>query len=192
MRETNVRVISGTCKGRPLKSISGQGTRPTTDKVKEAIFNMIGPYFQGGQGLDLYAGSGGLGIEALSRGIENVIFVDQNPKAIEMIKTNLKSCQYDQHAEVYRNDSRRALKAIVKRELKFHVIFLDPPYQKQRLSEELTFIFEQNLLHKDGVIVCEYDASFQLNDRIGQLVCSKQEQYGETVISIYELSDERG
>ena len=73
----NMRVISGTCKGRQLKAVPGSRTRPTTDKVKETIFNMIGPYFNGGLGLDLFAGSGGLGIEAISRGLDKVIFVDQ-------------------------------------------------------------------------------------------------------------------
>ena len=87
-----MRVVSGKCKGQSLKAVPGNSTRPTTDKVKEAIFNMIGPYFEGGLGLDLFAGSGGLGIEALSRGLERVIFVDRDKSAIGTIHDNLHKC----------------------------------------------------------------------------------------------------
>jgi len=99
-----VRVVSGTCKGRPLKAVPGNTTRPTTDKVKEALFNMIGPYFDGGIGLDLFAGSGGLGLEALSRGLERVIFIDREPKAIQVINENIRDCKFEEQTKVYRND----------------------------------------------------------------------------------------
>lgn len=118
-----VRVVSGVKKGLHLKAVPGTSTRPTTDKVKEAIFNIIGPYFDGGVGLDLFGGSGGLGIEALSRGIDKMIFVDRDQKAIQTIKGNLETCRLLDQAEVYRNDAVRALKAIVKRDIKFDVIF---------------------------------------------------------------------
>src|SRR6478752_9448695 len=110
-----VRVVSGICKGRPLKAVPGNSTRPTTDKVKEAMFNMIGPYFNGGIGLDLFAGSGSLGIEALSRGLEKVIFVDRDAKAIQIIQENIHNCKIVDAVEVYRNDALRAMKAIIKR-----------------------------------------------------------------------------
>src|SRR4051794_16080351 len=112
-----MRVVSGSCKGKVLKAVPGNSTRPTTDKVKEAMFNIIGPYFDGGIGLDLFAGSGGLGIEALSRGLDKVIFVDRDGKAIQTIHDNIHSCQFDDKVEVYRNDAERATKAVIKREL---------------------------------------------------------------------------
>lgn len=180
-----MRVISGACGGRPLKAVPGTATRPTTDKVKESIFNMIGPFFHGGLGLDLYGGSGGLGIEALSRGFEKVIFVDQSPKAIDTITNNLNMCKLTNQAEVYRNDARRALKAIIKRELKFAAIFLDPPYKKQRLEEELLIISENRLLLEGGVIVVEHDAAITLPKSIESLVCTRKEQYGDTIICLY-------
>lgn len=181
-----MRVISGTCKGRSLKAVPGVTTRPTSDKVKESIFNIIGPFFSGGQGLDLYAGSGGLGIEALSRGIEKMIFVDQSSKAIEIVQENLKSCRFDQIAEVYRNDAKRALKAISKRDIIFEVIFLDPPYAKQHLQEEIAFIAKNGLLSLHGVIVAEHGASVTLPQSFEKLTCVRQEQYGDTGISIYK------
>lgn len=106
-----MRVISGTAKGRPLKAVPGTGTRPTTDKVKEAVFSMIGPYFDGGVVLDLFAGSGGLGIESLSRGSDKAVFIDLEPKSIEMIRANLKATGLDSKAEVFRNEAGRAPEA---------------------------------------------------------------------------------
>lgn len=184
-----MRVISGTCKGRPLKAVPGVTTRPTSDKVKESIFNIIGPFFSGGQGLDLYAGSGGLGIEALSRGIENMIFVDQSAKAIEIVQANLKNCRFEQNAEVYRNDAKRALKAVLKRNIIFEVIFLDPPYTKQQLQEEIAFIAKNELLSFQGVIVAEHGASVTLQQSIEKLTCVRQEKYGDTGISIYKFNN---
>jgi 16S rRNA (guanine(966)-N(2))-methyltransferase RsmD len=180
-----MRVVSGTNKGIPLKAVPGNSTRPTTDKVKEAIFNMIGPYFQGGFVLDLFAGSGGLGIEALSRGLSSVVFVDKDGKAIHTIKTNIALCKLDQKAEIFRNDADRALKALIKRERSFDYIFLDPPYKKQQLERLLTTIDEEGLLNNDGVIVCEHGSDITLPESVGRLKQIKYEKYGIIAVSIY-------
>ncbi|MFK3937052.1 16S rRNA (guanine(966)-N(2))-methyltransferase RsmD [Alkalihalobacillus sp. NPDC078783] len=180
-----MRVISGNKKGLTLKAVPGKGTRPTTDKVKESIFNMIGPYFDGGSGLDLYAGSGGLGIEGLSRGLDSVIFVDQDKKAIQTIHDNLTFTKLDGMAEVYRTEADRALKAIIKRELSFDTIFLDPPYAKQTLTRQLEFIDEHNVLTSSGVIVVEHATSVKLPTQCGRLRVKRNEQYGETTITIW-------
>lgn len=180
-----MRVISGKCKGRLLQAVPGMSTRPTTDKVKEAIFNMIGPYFSGGIGLDLFGGSGGLGIEALSRGIDHVIFVDHDIKAVRTIRKNIEACGLTEQAEIYRNDAERALKAIVKRQLRFHVIFLDPPYKKQKLQALISFIDEHHLLEITGYVVAEHAHDIELPDRIRNLTRIKLEFYGITAVSIY-------
>lgn len=184
-----MRVVSGTCKGRPLKAVPGVGTRPTTDKVKEAIFNMIGPYFEGGQGLDLFAGSGGLGIEALSRGLDTVIFVDRDPKAVFTIKENITACSLESRTEVYRNDAERALKALKKRDMAFDYIFLDPPYKKQQLVSLLDQISEEGRLNRLGRIVCEHSKDVQMPDNAGGLEKIKSEVYGIIAISIYAYPD---
>ena len=184
-----MRVVSGTCKGRPLKAVPGVTTRPTTDKVKEAIFNMIGPYFDGGRGLDLFGGSGGLGIEALSRGLDHMIFVDRDGKAIQTIKMNLAACGFENRAEVYRNDAERALKAVKKREMTFDLVFLDPPYKAQKLKAIIEEIGEQQLLSKSGTIVAEHDNDVKLPDQIGGFLKEKFEVYGITAISIYRYSE---
>lgn len=187
-----MRVVSGSCKGRPLKAVPGTGTRPTTDKVKESIFNMIGPYFEGGTALDLYAGSGGLGIEALSRGMEKAVFIDRDIKAHQTILTNLEACRFTGQAEVYRNDSERALKALLKRELTFSLILLDPPYKKQRLTELLEKIDRGDLLEQDGVIVCEHASDITLPEAAGRLVRVRHETYGMIAVSLFKLKPEAG
>ncbi|MBS8263338.1 16S rRNA (guanine(966)-N(2))-methyltransferase RsmD [Mesobacillus boroniphilus] len=185
-----MRVVSGDLKGRALKAVPGTSTRPTTDKVKEALFNMIGPYFTEGLGLDLFAGSGGLGIEALSRGLDKVIFVDREGKAIHIINENLKSCGLEEKAEVYRNDAVRALKAIQKRDLKFDYIFLDPPYKKQQLVKLLEMIDKENLVQHDGLIVCEHASDINLPEKVGGLVQTRSEKYGIIGITLYKVDAE--
>ena len=180
-----MRVVSGQCKGRALKAVPGSTTRPTTDKVKESLFNIIGPYFQGGKVLDLFAGSGGLGIEALSRGMDSAVFVDKEFKAVSTVRANLEACNLTDRAEVYKNDADRALKAIVKRELSFDLILLDPPYKKQKLESVLTTIVENQLLNQDGVIVCEHGHDVELPDKVSSLIRWKHEKYGTIQISIY-------
>ncbi|MEK5522529.1 16S rRNA (guanine(966)-N(2))-methyltransferase RsmD [Heyndrickxia sp. FSL W8-0423] len=182
-----MRVISGSKKGKILKSVPGNQTRPTTDKVKEAIFNMIGPYFTTGIGLDLFAGSGGLGIEGLSRGLEKVIFVDRDMNAFQTIKANISECGFEQQSELYRNDSERALKAIIKRDIKLDVIFLDPPYKKQKLVSLLQVINDSKLLTESGYVVCECSSDIQLPSVIGDLVKTKEAVYGMIGISIYSI-----
>jgi 16S rRNA (guanine966-N2)-methyltransferase len=180
-----VRVVSGICKGRPLKAVPGNTTRPTTDKVKEALFNMIGPYFDGGIGLDLFAGSGGLGLEALSRGLDKVIFIDRESKAIQVIQENIRACKFEDQTEVYRNDADRALKALIKREICFDYIFLDPPYKKQQLVSLMEKMDNQDVVKKNGIVVCEHSFDVELPSSVGQFTQIKHEKYGMIAITIY-------
>ncbi|MBS4193873.1 16S rRNA (guanine(966)-N(2))-methyltransferase RsmD [Lederbergia citri] len=182
-----MRVISGTCKGRPLKAVRGNETRPTTDKVKETMFNVIGPYFSGGRALDLFAGSGGLGIEALSRGLDHVIFVDRDSSAIQTIHHNIALCNMEEKSEVFRNNAERALKAILKRNLTFDYIFLDPPYRKQKLEGLLHFIENNNLIATQGTIICEHSNDVILPPKIGNLEQAKKGDYGSIGLTFYHL-----
>ncbi|MGM9986627.1 MAG: 16S rRNA (guanine(966)-N(2))-methyltransferase RsmD [Bacillaceae bacterium] len=182
-----MRVVSGKAKGRTLKAVPGVTTRPTTDKVKEAIFNIIGPYYDGGYALDLFGGSGGLGIEALSRGMDKAIFVDREGKAISTIKHNLDVTNLTDQAEVYRNDAERALKALIKRDVSFDLILLDPPYKDQKLISLISTIDQHQLLKEDGVIMTEHSHDIQLPDEIGRLQCVKRENYGICGITIYKM-----
>lgn len=180
-----MRVVSGICKGRPLKAVPGNTTRPTTDKVKEALFNMIGPYFDGGIGLDLFAGSGGLGIEALSRGLDKVIFIDREAKAIHVIQENIRACKFEEKTEVFRNDAERALKALIKREICFDYIFLDPPYKKQQLVNLMEKMDQQEVVQPDGIVVCEHSFDVELPQTVGKFTQIKHEKYGIIAVTIY-------
>jgi 16S rRNA (guanine(966)-N(2))-methyltransferase RsmD len=180
-------VISGIAKGKPLKSVPGMGTRPTTDKVKEAVFSMIGPYFDGGFALDLFAGTGGLGIEALSRGVDRAIFIDMDKKSVDVIRENVQSCGFGGQAELYRNDAARALKALSKRGLQPDFVFIDPPYRLLIVEDLLLSMGELDLLKQDAVIVVEQPSGRQLPQCIGKLECSRTAEYGETAIMIYHM-----
>ncbi|WP_238996761.1 16S rRNA (guanine(966)-N(2))-methyltransferase RsmD [Paenibacillus pinistramenti] len=180
-----MRVISGSARGRALKAVPGMGTRPTTDKVKEAIFSMIGPYFEGGNVLDLFAGTGGLGIEALSRGMDKGVFIDMDVKAVETVKANLKQTGLSGQAEVYKNDAERALKALAKRGIQFDLVFLDPPYRLKHGDELIGRMDELALLSDEAVVVLEYESSYEYPERIPGFVFTKKAVYGETAVSIY-------
>lgn len=189
-----MRVISGRFKGHTLKAVAGKQTRPTTDKVKETMFNIVGPYFSGGLGLDLFAGSGNLGIEAISRGLEKVIFVDKDWNAVQTIKRNLQSCKIDhQQSEVYRNDAKRALKALSKRNLQFQLILLDPPYSRRILIELLEFINENHMLDKNGTIICEHGHDGELPEQVGQLYQKKSSEFGSIGLTFfYQAYEDKG
>jgi len=181
-----VRVVSGSAKGRPLKSVPGIGTRPTTDKVKEALFSMIGPYFEGGAALDLFAGTGGLGIEALSRGMESAVFVDMEPKSIDTVRANLKATGLESRAEVYRNDAGRALSAMEKRGRSFDLVFLDPPYRMKHGDELMRIMADKGLLRDEALIVLEHESAYAYPEDITGFNRLRQAVYGETAISIYQ------
>lgn len=187
----SVRVVSGSAKGRPLKSVPGSGTRPTTDKVKEAVFSMIGPYFEGGSTLDLFAGTGGLGIEALSRGMDSAVFVDMEPHSIDTVRANLKATRLEEKAEVYRNDAGRALSAMEKRGRSFDLVFLDPPYRLKHGDELMLSMAQKGLLNKDAVIVLEHESAYGYPEDIVGFYRLRQAVYGETTISIYQYEAAR-
>ncbi|WEG11685.1 16S rRNA (guanine(966)-N(2))-methyltransferase RsmD [Pullulanibacillus sp. KACC 23026] len=185
-----MRVISGSCKGRRLRAVPGQNTRPTTDKVKETMFNIIGPFFEEGFVLDLYGGSGGLGIEALSRGMQKGVFVDHYGPAIETIKANLELCDLQDQAEVFRNDAYRALKALEKREMAFDLIFLDPPYAKEQLMRDIAKISEGHLLKSGGFLVVEHADEVDLPDKLSDSIHRfRYQTFNEqTALSFYSKS----
>ena len=183
-----MRIIAGAQKGKSLKAVPGMATRPTTDKIKEAVFQVIGPYFDGGQVLDLFAGSGSLGIEALSRGMDTAVFVDKHSKAIHTIKENLKTVKLETSAEVFRTDAHRALKAAAKRGLEFDLILLDPPYKKMNFEALFSEIITNRLIKQNGIIYCEHDPIEQLPEETEKYSIIKREKYSNTIaITIYRV-----
>lgn len=184
-----MRVIAGDHRGRHLTAVPGKGTRPTTDKVKESIFNIIGPYFDGGWALDLYAGTGSLGIEALSRGADKGVFVERDQRAFATVKQNLAALKLEERSELYRTESSRALKVLAKREICFDLVFLDPPYAQQKIAEEVEQLQQLGLLAPEAWIVAEHDASIRLPERIGHCQVYREATYGDTSVTIYSFDE---
>ncbi|KIL35251.1 DNA methyltransferase [Cohnella kolymensis] len=180
-----MRVISGQAKGHPLKAVPGSNTRPTTDKVKESMFSIIGPYFDEERVLDLFAGTGALGIEALSRGAGSAVFIDANSQSVEVVRRNLESTKLSGKAEVYRNDSRRALKALERKGVPFHIVFLDPPYVMKDCDELLKEMASRGLLADGALVVVEHHPDVKYEDRFAGFERTRYAEYGETALSIY-------
>lgn len=150
-----MRVIAGKARRLQLKTVSGMDTRPTTDRIKETLFNMINNEIPGAIFLDLFSGSGAIGIEALSRGAKASYFVENNKNAIDCIKENLKFTKLEEGALVISDDVLSALSGLDKKDIVFDIIFMDPPYNKLLEKEVLTFFSESNLIDKDTLIIIE-------------------------------------
>lgn len=184
-----MRVIAGKYKSRVLKTVKSSLTRPTTDKNKENLFNMIGPYFEGGTVLDLFAGSGGLGIEAISRGMDNLYAVDKQYAAISVIRENIKSLGLE-NAHVMKMDYRKALEQFKETKTVFDLVILDPPYGMKINYQILETLAAQGNLHPGCLIVVE-DLNEEKKEVKAPFILKKEAQYGITTIQImrYEEAD---
>lgn len=181
-----MRIVSGSRKSIPLKAVPGDATRPTTDKVKESLFNILGPYFEGEFVLDLFAGSGSLGLEALSRGANYAVFVEKNGKAVKVLQENVEKARFTEQAEIMKGDARRILEDLQVRGVAFDLIFLDPPYAQIKLYSLAETILEMGLLKEDGLIICEHAKEVNVEDFIPSASCYRKEQYGSLSISFFE------
>ncbi len=163
-----MRVIAGTARRLRLKTLEGLETRPTTDRIKETLFNMIADGLFGCSFLDLFAGSGGIGIEALSRGAKRAVFVEKNPKACACVRENLAHTKLSAQAETMQADALDALARLSGRE-SFDYIYMDPPYGKELEKKALAFLADSSLLAEDGVIIIEasLDTAFDDIEELG-------------------------
>ena len=163
-----MRVIAGTARRLRLKTLEGLETRPTTDRIKETLFNMIADGLFGCSFLDLFAGSGGIGIEALSRGAKRAVFVEKNPKACACVRENLAHTKLSAQAETMQADALNALVRLSGRE-SFDYIYMDPPYGKELEKKALAFLADSSLLAEDGVIIIEasLDTAFDDIEELG-------------------------
>ena len=171
-----MRIISGKYKGKKLEGFNIIGTRPTMDRVKESLFGMIQNYINGTIVLDLFAGSGALGLEAISNGAKKCYFIDNNIEAIKTIKNN--SINVKEDLEIINTDYKKFLKNTNE---KFDIIFLDPPYEANNLNKALRIIEERDLLKDNGIVVCEYEKGYIETN----LKLIKDKSYGPKNIKIY-------
>lgn len=181
-----MRVITGKAKGHKLIAPKGLNVRPTSDKVKESIFSIIGNFYEDSVILDLFAGSGGIGIEFLSRGASSCYFIDNSIFSIKEIKRNLENTRLLNNAKIYKNDVSRALMIIGKKELKFDYIFMDPPYGKELVIPNLKLISEENILKYDGLVIVEHEAKKVFPDLFLDLEKATSRVYGSTAITFYK------
>lgn len=189
-RELNyMRVVAGEYGGRRLKAVPGMKTRPTTDKVKEAMFNIIGPYLEGGQVLDLFAGSGGLSIEAVSRGADHATLVDRQYQAIKTIHENLSVTKEEDKFTVLKGDAYKMLNKLAKQEQGFDYVFLDPPYKKQQILELMEQLKKLGLLNTDALIICETDQVADLPEELADFELIKKADYGITELTFYRYKE---
>ena len=174
-----MKIISGKYKGRNIEGFTIDGTRPTMDRVKESLFAMIQNYIKDSNILDLFSGSGNLGIEALSEGAKHAVLVDYNFKAIKVINSNLKTIGID-NVNVLNMDYKKAIESI---DEKFDIIFLDPPYKTNYIEESIKLITKYNILSNEGIIICESDSLDKIiyNDNYK---CIKDKKYGDKYIVI--------
>lgn len=180
-----MRVIAGLSKGKKLKVPKGPDIRPITDTIKEALFNTIGPYLEGQTFLDLFAGSGAVGIEALSRLAEKVVFVERNPQAVAVIRENLQSCQLDAKARIIRGDVFRVTVHLAKESPEFDIVYVDPPFrQVTYFSKIMNYLGA--LVSPQGMIIIRSPKSLPMPGEGAGLTRVKASVYGDSVLNYYQ------
>lgn len=184
-----MRVIAGEFKGRKLKAVPGDRTRPTTDKVKESMFNIIGPFFDGGYCLDMYSGSGSLAIEAVSRGVEHAFLSEKNRKALQVIRENIQMTKKEEDFTLFPGDSHHNLKKISQShpDIQFRLVFLDPPYQGEKMEKDILMLIQEKLINDETTIVCEMDKTHTLPEEIMGFQKMRRSEYGTMAVEIFEV-----
>lgn len=184
-----LRVISGKARGLKLNAPKNDDVRPTTDRVKESLFNIINPYIMDSEILDLFAGTGSLGIECLSRGANKCVFIDNSKESINIVKSNIKKARVENESIVMNLDFKSAIKSLALKNQRFDVIFMDPPYYKNMFNDALSEIDNNNILKEDGIIIVEHDTKDKFPDDIGRLYKSREKKYGNTTITFYKMEE---
>jgi len=182
-----VRVIAGKSKGRRLKTPKEGGKiRPLTDRARGALFNILCEEVPDAKFLDLFAGTGAVGIEALSRGAEIAFFVDVSKQAVGLIRENLELTKLSDRTEVFAMDAVRALRLFVRKEAKFDIIFMGAPYEDPKLEESLKTAAESNLLNINGILIAEHRKQHSLDGEIDKLIRYRRAVYGETMFDFFK------
>ena len=178
-----MRIITGTSKGRRLVTPKGASIRPTSDRIKESIFNILGGKIEGKLVLDLYAGTGNLGIEAISRGAREVIFIEKSREALKIIERNLLACQMKDRSEILLKDVIQAIGHLKGKGECFDLVFVDPPYEKGLIRRTLEKLVAARIYHEDSILVIQHDRREPLPDTSGSWNLIRQRRIGDTLIS---------
>lgn len=185
-----MRIISGKARGTKLFTLEGENTRPTLDRVKESIFNIIQNEIEGTKILDLFAGSGAIGLEFLSRGAEKAILCDKSKEAINIIKKNVKKTHFENNVQIYNTDFENCLEKIKNEQ--FDIIYLDPPYETDYIIKSLEKIIKENIAKEESLIIIETDDELRIEKQIENIdvkVVDKR-KYGRATIIFLSLKKE--
>ncbi|MBF0259768.1 MAG: 16S rRNA (guanine(966)-N(2))-methyltransferase RsmD [Desulfamplus sp.] len=183
-----MRIISGTCRGRKLATIKGISIRPTSDRVRESIFNIIGQKVHGAQVLDLFAGTGAFGIESLSRGAQRALFVDISRKSCDIIRHNIELCKLSDKSSVSQCDASRSNLPEHIISTQFDLIFIDPPYERGFVGKVLENRALLQCLGPETLLILEHSVKENIPDKLEKLDIHDQRQYGKTLISFFRMS----
>ncbi|MCX7903720.1 MAG: 16S rRNA (guanine(966)-N(2))-methyltransferase RsmD [Caloramator sp.] len=185
-----MRIITGEAKGRIIKAPEGMNTRPTLDRVKESVFNIISNKIYGSFVLDMFAGSGNLGLEAISRGAKFCTFIEKDKSAYKVLLENIKSLKFDDRSKAYLGDSFKIIKHLSKENLKYDLIFLDPPYGKGIVQRAIEAISENKIYNDNTLIVSELDEKDEVPEIVGVFKNSRIEKYGRCKIIFWIKEDQ--
>ncbi|WP_019553048.1 16S rRNA (guanine(966)-N(2))-methyltransferase RsmD [Propionispira raffinosivorans] len=181
-----MRIITGKAKGCKLKTPKGMSTRPTADRIKESLFNILNADIAGTHVLDIFAGTGNLGLEALSRGAIDAVFIDQSVDSVNIIKQNAEHTKLTDATEIIKCDVFTAMKKLQRLGKKFDVVFCDPPYNKNLCQKALLLFDEMDLLTSEALVIMEHAAEDSLELNLQNIVLFRNQRYGTTTqISIF-------
>ncbi len=184
-----MRITSGILKNKRIKSREGQETRPTLERIKEAIFSIISDKIEGSRFLDLYAGTGNMSLEALSRGARRAILIEKEQEAIRVIIDNINDCKMEDKSRAYKNDVLRAIEILSRKNEKFDIIFLDPPYKENLSIKTIKHISDYNIIESEGIIISEHSVYEKMPNEIGKLIKYDERNYNKKIITFYKLID---
>ena len=179
-----MRIIAGEAKNRIIKTRKGFDTRPTLESVKESLFSIIATYIEGSVFLDLFSGSGSISLEAISRGAKRAVMIEKDGEALKYIIENIDNLAFSDRCRAYKNDVIRAIEILGRKNEKFDIIFMDPPYQDNVTKKVLKAIDKANILAEDGLIICEHHLLEDLEDNIASFRKTDERKYNKKIFII--------
>lgn len=184
-----MRIVSGEFGSRRLETLKGNNTRPTLDKVREAVFSSLGGFFDGGNFLDLYAGSGAVSLEALSRGCSFAVLNDKSRDAFKVIQANVKTLKVEDRTKVYCMNDMKLLSILETKEMQFDMVYLDPPYAKEKNMKVMKALCDKHLLKDQAIVIVESLKEDEYDDVVEDLEVVKVAHYGISKITYYKKKE---
>ncbi len=180
-----MRIVAGIAKNRKIKSKKGNSTRPTMERVKEAIYSILEPYIDQSCFLDLFSGTGNMALEAVSRGSKRAVMIEDDVEALRIIIENVNSLGFEDRCRAYKNDVFRAIEILSKKGEKFDIIFMDPPYKQELCTRVIKLISKKGILAEGGIIVAEHHFKEDLADEVGEFKKIDERDYGGKQITFF-------